>query len=258
MATVGLDVHRGHHDRPLAADGIALLDLDEAVRVRELGWDKPVLLLEGIFEPADVELADRHRLTVAVHCDEQLDLLKATGGVIQITAVPAFLKAGRKEEEVTVADYVDHVDHAVKRIGIEHVGISSDFDGGGGIVLGAGSTNYTVANNFVAGNFALGHGAGVKHFGLSPNGLINSNTIVFNETFAQSQTTNGGGVFVGGTPGIAGALTPGSGTVTVSNNLIQGNGATGGEGGGVALLGVNGLDTNSVLDPVAPGLPVAS
>ncbi|AOJ15571.1 alanine racemase [Burkholderia vietnamiensis] len=60
-----------------AADGIALLDLDEAVRVRELGWDKPVLLLEGIFEPADVELADRHRLTVAVHCDEQLDLLIA-------------------------------------------------------------------------------------------------------------------------------------------------------------------------------------
>ncbi|RQT61246.1 alanine racemase [Burkholderia cepacia] len=60
-----------------AADGIALLDLDEAVRVRELGWDKPVLLLEGIFEPADVELADRHRLTVSVHCDEQLDLLIA-------------------------------------------------------------------------------------------------------------------------------------------------------------------------------------
>ncbi|KVD57544.1 alanine racemase [Burkholderia ubonensis] len=60
-----------------AADGIALLDLDEAVRVRALGWDKPVLLLEGIFEPADVELADRHRLTVAVHCDAQLDLLIA-------------------------------------------------------------------------------------------------------------------------------------------------------------------------------------
>ncbi|RQS11875.1 alanine racemase [Burkholderia sp. Bp9002] len=59
------------------ADGIALLDLDEAVRVRALGWDKPVLLLEGIFEPADVELAERHQLTVAVHCDEQLDLLIA-------------------------------------------------------------------------------------------------------------------------------------------------------------------------------------
>ena len=34
---------------------------------------------------------------------------------------------------VTVADFVDHIDHAVKLIGVEHVGISSDFDGGGGI-----------------------------------------------------------------------------------------------------------------------------
>ena len=60
-----------------AADGIALLDLAEAVRVRELGWAKPVLLLEGIFEPADIALVTHYGLTVAVHCDEQLDLLIA-------------------------------------------------------------------------------------------------------------------------------------------------------------------------------------
>jgi membrane dipeptidase len=34
----------------------------------------------------------------------------------------------------TVKDFVDHIDHAVKLIGIDHVGISSDFDGGGGVV----------------------------------------------------------------------------------------------------------------------------
>ncbi len=66
--------------------------------------------------------------------DEQLDMLKEVGGVIQITAVPGFLMAGKKEAEVTVADYCDHIDYAVKRIGVEHVGISSDFDGGGGFV----------------------------------------------------------------------------------------------------------------------------
>ncbi|MDQ6831234.1 MAG: dipeptidase [Gemmatimonadota bacterium] len=33
----------------------------------------------------------------------------------------------------TVKDFVDHIDHAVKLIGVEHVGISSDFDGGGGV-----------------------------------------------------------------------------------------------------------------------------
>lgn len=33
----------------------------------------------------------------------------------------------------TVSDFVDHVDYAVELIGIDHVGISSDFDGGGGV-----------------------------------------------------------------------------------------------------------------------------
>ncbi|MBT8297286.1 MAG: dipeptidase [Maribacter sp.] len=36
-------------------------------------------------------------------------------------------------EDVNVADFVDHIDYMVKLIGIDHVGISSDFDGGGGI-----------------------------------------------------------------------------------------------------------------------------
>ena len=40
----------------------------------------------------------------------------------------------RRYPDATVADFVDHIDHAVELIGIDHVGISSDFDGGGGIV----------------------------------------------------------------------------------------------------------------------------
>lgn len=36
-------------------------------------------------------------------------------------------------ELATVSDYVDHIDHIVKTIGIDHVGIGSDFDGGGGL-----------------------------------------------------------------------------------------------------------------------------
>jgi membrane dipeptidase len=64
--------------------------------------------------------------------DAQLDALRDVGGVIQITAVPSFLKKDAKAEQVTTADFADHVDYAVKRIGIDHVGISSDFDGGGG------------------------------------------------------------------------------------------------------------------------------
>jgi membrane dipeptidase len=65
--------------------------------------------------------------------DWQLDIIRDVKGVIQITAVCAFLKPNAKPEEVTVSDFADHLDYAVKRIGIDHVGISSDFDGGGGI-----------------------------------------------------------------------------------------------------------------------------
>jgi membrane dipeptidase len=64
--------------------------------------------------------------------DAQLDALRNAGGVVQVTAVAAFLRADAKPEAVTVADFADHIDYAVRRIGIQYVGISSDFDGGGG------------------------------------------------------------------------------------------------------------------------------
>lgn len=108
--------------------------------------------------------------------DEQLEALRANGGVLQTVALGAFLTepAGRRrvayarlradfgmipgqqpEElgtephldflgrlealdrrfpDATVADFVDHIDYAVGLIGLDHVGISSDFDGGGGVL----------------------------------------------------------------------------------------------------------------------------
>jgi alanine racemase len=58
-----------------AADGFALLDLAEAERVRALGWRGPVLLLEGVFEPRDLELCSRLGLWHVVHTAEQIDWL---------------------------------------------------------------------------------------------------------------------------------------------------------------------------------------
>jgi alanine racemase len=59
------------------ADGFALLDLTEAERIRALGWRGPVLLLEGAFEPRDLELCSRLSLWHVVHCSEQIDALAA-------------------------------------------------------------------------------------------------------------------------------------------------------------------------------------
>ena len=57
------------------ADGFALLDLAEAERIRALDWRGPVLLLEGCFEPRDLELCSRLNLWHTVHCSEQIDWL---------------------------------------------------------------------------------------------------------------------------------------------------------------------------------------
>jgi membrane dipeptidase len=62
--------------------------------------------------------------------DEQLLALRDNGGVVQIVAFNTYLREGGN---ASVSELVDHIDHAVQAIGIEHVGISSDFGGGGGV-----------------------------------------------------------------------------------------------------------------------------
>jgi alanine racemase len=59
------------------ADGFALLDLDEARRLRALDWRGPILLLEGCFDGRDLEICSRLGLWHVVHCNEQIDLLAA-------------------------------------------------------------------------------------------------------------------------------------------------------------------------------------
>src|ERR1700742_91609 len=59
-----------------ATDGFGLLDLEEAVKLRELGWAGPILLLEGFFRPTDIDVVDRYSLTTAGHCDEHLRMLE--------------------------------------------------------------------------------------------------------------------------------------------------------------------------------------
>ncbi len=64
--------------------------------------------------------------------DLMLDAIRDCGGLVSVTAVPSFLKHGAKADAVSVSDYVDHLDYIVRRVGLAHAGISSDFDGGGG------------------------------------------------------------------------------------------------------------------------------
>ena len=64
--------------------------------------------------------------------DLMLEAIRDCGGMVNVTAVPSFVRRGGKAAEVSVKDFVDHIDYVVKHAGLAHCGISSDFDGGGG------------------------------------------------------------------------------------------------------------------------------
>ena len=119
---------------------------------------------------------------------------------------------------------------------------------GGGISIYDGADSYEISENNICGNFAMGHGGGIGHLGLSttagnnqPIPTIRNNSIRFNQSFNQGATVSGGGIFIGG-QSVLNGLTPGSGPVVVNSNLIQGNQAGAGDGGGISLSQINGAD----------------
>ena len=58
------------------ADGYAVLDFQEAARLRVAGVAKPILLLEGFFKPADLPLLPKYALTPVIHNPEQVEMLR--------------------------------------------------------------------------------------------------------------------------------------------------------------------------------------
>ncbi|MBP7147723.1 MAG: hypothetical protein KBD01_09275 [Acidobacteria bacterium] len=151
---------------------------------------------------------------------------------------------------------IDYDDANNRSLNIHHnmvVGNGGQGAAGGGISLFTGSDNYRVTSNWVCGNFSMGEGGGVGHYGESRNGRISENTIIFNESFNQGVTVNGGGVFIGGGDPLngPGSLTPGAGSTKVISNLIQGNLAGAGDGGGIRLQRINGLDVERFPNAVA-------
>ena len=67
-----------------AADGFAVLDFQEAARLRAAGIDKPILMLEGIFQPQDLAPLARHALTPVIHHAGQVEMLRAAAAPVDI------------------------------------------------------------------------------------------------------------------------------------------------------------------------------
>ena len=59
------------------ADGLAMIDLCDAQAVREAGWNKRILLLEGFFDESDLPLLEKYDIETIVHNREMIQMLKA-------------------------------------------------------------------------------------------------------------------------------------------------------------------------------------
>jgi Bacterial Ig domain len=136
--------------------------------------------------------------------------------------------------------------------------------GAGGVSLCTGADYYQFNYNWICGNMSTGDGGGFAHVGFIYNGDIEHNTIIFNQSLNPTISTNGGGIIImGAAPdgftaaGIecgnsvadadcAPGLPDGTGPNLVINaNLIMGNAAESGSGGGLRLQSVNGTEISS-------------
>jgi hypothetical protein len=135
--------------------------------------------------------------------------------------------------------------------------------GGGGATFCTGSDHYHFNYNWVCGNLSSGDGAGLVHLGFSYNGDISHNWVLFNQSTNPTIPTYGGGIAVYSTapdapvkvkgvvtenecgsvtdadcgPGLSDGTGPG---LVIDSNLIMGNSAESGSGGGLRLQIVNG------------------
>jgi alanine racemase len=117
------------------ADGFAVLDFVEALRLRDAGIAKPILMLEGFFRPADIDLLAKHRLTPVIHNVEQIEMLEKTRFA---GALPVYLKVNSGMNRLGFT--VDNVRLAWNALdahaGVESITLMTHFadaDGEGGV-----------------------------------------------------------------------------------------------------------------------------
>ena len=136
---------------------------------------------------------------------------------------------------------------------------SSTPAGAGGISFCTGSDFYKFNFNWICGNMSTGDGAGIAHLGFSYNGDIEHNSILFNQSTNPTIVTNGGGLLVYAAPDVdptcgqtndkdcaAPGLGDGTGPGLVINaNLLLGNTAESGSGGGMRFQNVNGTEVST-------------
>jgi len=120
------------HDRGLTAFGLDVLErmnsIGMAIDVSHCGERTSLDAISSSKKPVLITHSNCRALAPGVaRCksDEVIRAAARSGGVLGITAVRRFVRA---KDPVTIEDVLEHFDHAVKLVGVEHVGVGSDFD----------------------------------------------------------------------------------------------------------------------------------
>jgi microsomal dipeptidase-like Zn-dependent dipeptidase len=134
----GLEEHGGLSD--LGKQGVARLnELGILIDVSQLSTPAFKQVLSLTKAPVIASHSGIRALVDATRnlSDEELDLLERNGGVVSVVAFSNYLRTPPAQAEgaqpATVAQLVDAIAYAVRRIGVDHVGIASDFNHGGGV-----------------------------------------------------------------------------------------------------------------------------
>ena len=151
-----------------SADGFALLDLNEAARLREAGFAHPVLLLEGIFDAHDIETVDALHLTPVVHCREQIDLLEAAsaGGHLR-RPLDVYLKVNSGMHRLGFSgDAVVKAHARLKGLrGVKSITLMTHFADADGVTgVAAQMDRFDAAAGALAGHRSLANSAAILRF----------------------------------------------------------------------------------------------
>lgn len=147
-----------------AADGLAVLDFEEALLLRGAGDDRPILMLEGFFKPQDVALLAAHALTPVVHEREQIAMLQCEALPSQIDVYlkvnSGMNRLGFRADEVHVAYQALREHPRVRRITLmTHF---ADADGAHGIA--AQLARFDAMTNGLDGPRCLANSAALLRF----------------------------------------------------------------------------------------------
>jgi membrane dipeptidase len=126
------------------------MDDEQLLALKKSGGVMQVVAYGGFVKTTKADSTDRKAALAAARKEFNLPDANVPGQHARLHAALKALPAERRTEyenklteidqqhpgdpPAAVKDFVDHIDHAVKLIGIDHVGISSDFDGGGGVL----------------------------------------------------------------------------------------------------------------------------